>query len=158
MEDGTATAEARTLFTAAVSADPGQLAPTRERLRGWLHGLGVPEPDVETVLIATGEACANAIEHGYRFAAGGITTVRAELRDDRLEIEVRDHGGWRETAGADGTDRGRGLLIMARVMDEATVVGTPEGTTARLVKHLSGGGRLPSGGRRLTPAADEDQL
>ncbi|SBT42448.1 ATP-binding protein [Micromonospora auratinigra] len=126
------------VLTIDVPADPGQLAPTRERLRGWLYALGVDEWDVETVLIATGEACANAIEHGYRFAPEGITTLRAELRDDLLEIEVRDHGGWRaEDGGDDGGDRGRGRLIMARVMDEATIVGTPEGTTVRLVKRLS---------------------
>ncbi|MFG2052807.1 ATP-binding protein [Micromonospora sp. NPDC048930] len=126
------------VLSLTLPADPGQLAPTRQRLRGWLHALGVDEWDVETVLIATGEACANAIEHGYRFAPGGITTLRAELRDDRLEIEVRDHGGWRESAAGEGTDRGRGRLIMARVMDEATIVGTPDGTTVRLVKRLSG--------------------
>ncbi len=126
------------ILTLAVPADPGQLAPTRARLRGWLRALGVDEWDVETVLIATGEACANAIEHGYRFAPGAITTLRAELRDDRLEIEVRDHGGWREIDAEESSDRGRGRLIMARVMDEATIVGTPEGTTVRLVKRLSG--------------------
>ncbi|MFI7426342.1 ATP-binding protein [Micromonospora sp. NPDC049836] len=124
------------VLTLTVPADPGQLAPTRERLRRWLHGLGVDEWDVETVLIATGEACANAIEHGYRFAPEGITTVRAELRGDRLEIEIRDDGGWREDVGGDATDRGRGRLIMARVMDEAAIEGTPEGTTVRLVKRL----------------------
>ncbi|WP_319462347.1 SpoIIE family protein phosphatase [Micromonospora sp. RTP1Z1] len=125
------------VFTASVPADPAQLGPTRERLRGWLHDLGVDEWDVETVLIATGEACANAIEHGYRFAPGAIATVRAELRDDRLEIEVRDRGGWRVSDPDDDADRGRGRLIMARLMDEVTIVGTPEGTTVRLVKRLS---------------------
>lgn len=111
-----------------------------ERLRGWLHAHGIGEWDVETVLIATGEACANAIEHGYRFAPDGITTLRVELRDDRLEIEVRDHGAWRPADGGDESDRGRGRLIMARVMDEATIVGTPEGTCVRLVKRLSPAG------------------
>ncbi|SCG67433.1 SpoIIE family protein phosphatase [Micromonospora inositola] len=130
---------APTVFTASVPADPAELAPTRERLRAWLHDLGVDEWDVQTVLIATGEACANAIEHGYRFAPGAITTLRAELREDRLEIEVRDHGGWREGDPDDGADRGRGRLIMARVMDEVTIVGAPEGTTVRMVKRLSGG-------------------
>ncbi|WBC16353.1 ATP-binding protein [Micromonospora sp. WMMA1998] len=126
------------LLTIDLPADPGRLAPTRERLRAWLQAQGVDEWDVETVLIATGEACANAIEHGYRFAPDGITTLRVELHDDRLEIEVRDHGGWRPTDGDDdGSDRGRGRLIMSRVMDEATIVGTPEGTCVRLVKHLT---------------------
>jgi PAS domain S-box-containing protein len=128
---------APTLFSASVPADPARLAPMRERLRGWLDALGVDDWDAEAVLIATGEACANAIEHGYRFAPDAVTTLRAELRDGRLEIVVRDGGGWREDGvDADSTDRGRGRMIMARVMDEATIVGTPEGTTVRLVKRL----------------------
>ncbi|WP_200207424.1 SpoIIE family protein phosphatase [Micromonospora coerulea] len=133
---------APTVFTASLPADQAQLAPARERLRRWLHDLGVDEWDVESVLIATGEACANAIEHGYRFAPGALARIRAELRAGRLEIEVRDRGGWRasDPSGGEGADRGRGRgrLIMARVMDEATIVGTPEGTTVRLVKRLSG--------------------
>ncbi|MCI4065746.1 SpoIIE family protein phosphatase [Micromonospora sp. R77] len=128
-----------TVLTVAVPADPARLAPMRERLRGWLDALGLDEWDAEAVLIATGEACANAIEHGYRFAPDAVTTLRAELHDDRLEIVVRDGGGWRENGpGAGGADRGRGRMIMARVMDEATIVGTPEGTTVRLVKRLGG--------------------
>ncbi|NES12993.1 MULTISPECIES: ATP-binding protein [Micromonospora] len=139
MEGGTAAGTGRVL-TIDLPADPGQLAPTRERLREWLHDLGVSDWDVETILIATGEACANAIEHGYRFVSAGITTVRAELRDDLLEIEIRDHGGWRADDRGESTDRGRGRLIMARVMDEAIIVGTPDGTTVRLVKRLSRAG------------------
>ncbi|MFC4147454.1 SpoIIE family protein phosphatase [Micromonospora mangrovi] len=129
-----------TVLTVSVPADPARLAPMRERLRGWLDALGLDEWDAEAVLIATGEACANAIEHGYRFAPDAVTTLRAELHDGRLEIVVRDGGGWREGATGDGgADRGRGRMIMARVMDEATIVGTPEGTTVRLVKRLGGG-------------------
>ncbi|MEU7711924.1 ATP-binding protein [Micromonospora chalcea] len=141
------------VLTIDLPADPGQLAATRERLRGWLHAQGVSEWDIETVLIATGEACANAIEHGYRFAPEGITTLRAELRGDRLEIEVRDRGGWRAADGDESGDRGRGRLIMARVMDEATIVGTPEGTCVRLVKRLTGDVSGPAG-----TGSSEDQL
>ncbi|WP_172892373.1 SpoIIE family protein phosphatase [Micromonospora coxensis] len=125
------------LFHATLAADPAQLRPTRESLRAWLVGLGVGESDVEAALIAVDEACANAIEHGYRFAPGATVTVRGHLRADRLEVEVADTGGWRE-AGAEGSERGRGRLIMARLMDEAVIDGTPRGTVVRLVKRLSG--------------------
>ncbi|MGB2567143.1 SpoIIE family protein phosphatase [Micromonospora citrea] len=125
------------VFHAALAADPAQLHPTREALRAWLVGLGVGESDVEAALIAAGEACANAIEHGYRFAPDATVTVRGHLRADRLEIEVADTGGWRE-ASSEGTERGRGRLIMARLMDEAEIDGTPQGTVVRLVKRLSG--------------------
>ncbi|MEU8315144.1 ATP-binding protein [Micromonospora sp. NPDC048169] len=141
------------VLTIDLPADPARLAAIRERLRGWLHAHGVSDWDVDTVLIATGEACANAIEHGYRFAAEGITTLRAELRGDRLEIEVRDRGGWRPADGDETGDRGRGRLIMARVMDEATIVGTPEGTCVRLVKRLTG----DVSGQAVT-GSSEDQL
>ncbi|MFG1712397.1 ATP-binding protein [Micromonospora sp. NPDC049203] len=141
------------VLTIDLPADPARLAGTRDRLRAWLHAQGVGDWDVDTVLIATGEACANAIEHGYRFAAEGITTLRAELRGDRLEVEVRDQGGWRPADGDDTGDRGRGRLIMARVMDEATIVGTPEGTCVRLVKRLT---RDVSG--PAVPQPSEDQL
>ncbi|MFV2112478.1 SpoIIE family protein phosphatase [Micromonospora sp. LOL_025] len=125
------------VFAAALTADPGQLAPTREALREWLTGLGIGEMDVDAVLIAAGEACANAIEHGYRFAPDASVTVRGRLRADRLEMVVSDTGGWRE-ATPDDSERGRGRLIMARLMDEAAVAGSAEGTTVRLVKRVSG--------------------
>ncbi|WP_433385039.1 SpoIIE family protein phosphatase [Micromonospora sp. KLBMP9576] len=125
-------------FVAELTADPGQLAPTRQALREWLTGLDIGGDDVDAVLIAAGEACANAIEHGYRFAPDASVTVRGRLRAGRLEIVVRDTGGWR-AASPDDSERGRGQLIMARLMDEATVDGTADGTTVRLVKHVSDG-------------------
>ncbi|MFF5174647.1 SpoIIE family protein phosphatase [Micromonospora sp. NPDC000089] len=125
------------VFSAALPADPARLSPTRDELRAWLVGLDAGEDDVEAVLIAVGEACANAIEHGYRFAPGSTTTVRGRLRADRLEIEISDTGGWRDPR-AEGTERGRGRLIMARLMDEARIDGGPDGTVVRLVKRLSG--------------------
>ncbi|MEU4780569.1 SpoIIE family protein phosphatase [Micromonospora sp. NPDC023633] len=125
------------VFAATLTADPGQLAPTREALREWLTGLGIGEADVDAALIAAGEACANAIEHGYRFAPDASVTVRGRLRADRLEMVVSDTGGWRE-APPDDSERGRGRLIMARLMDEATVDGSADGTTVRLVKRVSG--------------------
>ncbi|MER6592749.1 hypothetical protein ABT214_13010 [Micromonospora purpureochromogenes] len=65
--------------------------------------------------------------------------MRGRLRAGRLEVEVADSGGWREV-GVDGGERGRGRsrLIMARLMDEAVIDGTPHGTVVRLVKRLSG--------------------
>ncbi|MGC5333261.1 SpoIIE family protein phosphatase [Micromonospora sp. DT62] len=125
------------VFAATLTADAGQLAPTREALREWLTGLGIGQADVDAVLIAAGEACANAIEHGYRFAPDASVTVRGRLRADRLEVVVSDTGGWRDASPDDG-ERGRGRLIMTRLMDEATVAGSADGTTVRLVKRVCG--------------------
>ncbi|WP_240762894.1 MULTISPECIES: ATP-binding protein [unclassified Micromonospora] len=154
---GTSEGGAPSAFRAALAADPAQLSPAREALRAWLTGAGVDEADVEVVLIAVGEACANAIEHGYRFAPGASVTVSARLRAERLEVEIRDTGGWRE-GPSQGRDRGRGRLIMARLMDEAQLDGTPDGTTVRLVKQLSRPAVRRSHARRRGRTDSEDRL
>src|SRR5690606_13236507 len=48
------------------AADVAELAVGREALRGWLDRAGVGAEQSLDVLIATGEALANAIEHGHR--------------------------------------------------------------------------------------------
>ncbi len=47
-------------------ADVGKLAATRAALRDWLDEAGVSPEQALDVLIAAGEALANAIEHGHR--------------------------------------------------------------------------------------------
>ena len=59
-------------------ADRGQLAPVRAALRSWLGRGGVSRRTIQDVLVAAGEACANAIEHGHRDAPGQHIRLRAE--------------------------------------------------------------------------------
>ncbi|MFC7511355.1 ATP-binding protein [Streptomyces thermocarboxydus] len=51
-------------------AESSQLAPVRRALRGWLAQCELPPNAVQNVLVAVGEACANAIEHGHRHTPG----------------------------------------------------------------------------------------
>ena len=95
-----------TFFTAELTADPTQLAPTREALRHWLTELGIGDADIDATLIAAGEACANAIEHGCRFAPDATVTVRGRLRADRLEVVATLRGY--EWSRAGRLLRGRG--------------------------------------------------
>ncbi len=46
-------------------AESGQLAPVRKALRGWLDQCDLPPGTAQNILVAAGEACANAIEHGH---------------------------------------------------------------------------------------------
>jgi Histidine kinase-like ATPase domain len=57
-------------------ADPDELARLRRELNGWLTQFSVDSLIPQDVLIAACEACANAIEHGYRNASGGTVRLR----------------------------------------------------------------------------------
>ncbi|MBN6036912.1 ATP-binding protein [Amycolatopsis sp. 195334CR] len=123
------------VYSDALPADPAALAPARHALRAWLTAGGLPAEDVQDVLIAAGEACANAIEHGYRGAGPDKVLVHATFGVDRLEIVVSDRGTWRPPPLDRGT-RGHGRRIMEQLMDKVTVEGGAGGTTVRLVKDL----------------------
>ena len=75
-------------------AQPQRLAGLRRELRGWLAGVGATDDEVADVLLACGEACANAVEHAYRGRGGGELTVELALDGDReLRLRVADPGG-----------------------------------------------------------------
>ena len=86
------------------------------------------------MLVATGEACANAIEHGYRFSGSDTVDLCATLVGGILEIEVRDRGAWRTPRHDPG--RGRGRALMERLMDGTRIEPGPDGTVVRMWKDL----------------------
>ncbi len=116
-------------------AVPTELAGMRHALRAWLDVAGVVGAVADAVVLATGEAATNAVEHAHDPTPAASITVTAAIDAGRVEILVRDHGHWRPP-DADPGDRGRGLDIMRFVMDEVEIVRGAEGTTARLVLEL----------------------
>jgi serine/threonine-protein kinase RsbW len=106
-------------FEHHVPADRREVATLRERLAGWLHQRGVPEPERDTIVLACSEAVANAIEHAYDDDSTRQVEVMATVREDQLLIRVSDAGRWR-TERVGGV-RGRGLAIIRRVMDHVSI-------------------------------------
>jgi anti-sigma regulatory factor (Ser/Thr protein kinase) len=106
-------------------------------LRAWLRQRGVADRDIAAITLATSEACANAIEHAYG-PDEATFELRAERTDDRVEIEIRDRGQWREPRGS---DRGRGLQLMETYMDTVEVRRDAGGTTVAMTKRLSEDGQ-----------------
>jgi anti-anti-sigma factor len=103
------------------------------------------EQDRVGVMVAVGEACANAAEHAYRGSEPGPMSVSASVDvDGMLTVTVRDRGTWRPP-DRDPGDRGRGLLIMRQLVDTVTFDEHDRGTTVTL------GIRL-----RRTPDVDPD--
>ncbi|MGY1821637.1 SpoIIE family protein phosphatase [Geodermatophilus sp. SYSU D00079] len=116
-------------------AVPSSLPAVRRRLGGWLTALGMGEQDRVGVMVAVGEACANAVEHAYRGTEPGRVYVTAAVDvDGLLTVTVRDEGTWRPP-DRDPGDRGRGLLIMRQLVDGVVLQGE-HGTTVTLSMRL----------------------
>lgn len=110
-------------------AESSQLAPVRRQLRGWLDRCDLPRATVQSVLVAAGEACANAIEHGHRDAPGDTIYFRAEAFVDNLHLIIADSGCWKAPQPERNTHRGRGMSLMRALMQQVTVTPGPSGTT-----------------------------
>ncbi|WP_327167264.1 SpoIIE family protein phosphatase [Streptomyces subrutilus] len=110
-------------------AESSQLAPVRKTLRGWLDQCDLPPTTVQNVLVAAGEACANAIEHGHRDAPGDTIYFRAEAYVDKLHLTIADTGRWKAPQPELNAHRGRGMGLMRALMQRVTVTPGPSGTT-----------------------------
>ena len=84
-------------------------------------------PDARVqLLLAVGEACANAIEHAYLGSEPGEVSVEIEEDAERsLVVVVRDFGRLRQPWKS--TDRGRGTAIMSQLVDETQPRLHPDG-------------------------------
>lgn len=119
-------------------AEARNLVQVRSALRRWLRGSAFSEGDVNEVLVACGEACANVVQHAYSEQSSiGELVVEARLGGEHLEIRVRDRGHWRPAAERGG---GWGLQLMRALMDDVAVEHSPEGTQVRLRRRIRAGG------------------
>ncbi len=118
----------------AVASFITQLDPTMDELT-----------EVKTVV---SEAVTNAIIHGYEGNPEGMVHIDSVIEDDKFELEIRDFGVGIEdveeakqplfTSKPELERSGMGFTIMENFMDEVHVESNRgEGTTVRLVKHLT---------------------
>ncbi|MGY1744402.1 SpoIIE family protein phosphatase [Blastococcus sp. SYSU D00695] len=112
-------------------AVPSSLPAVRRRVGAWLDQLGMGEQDRVGIMVAVGEAAANAAEHAYRDTEPGPMHVSAAVDlDGVLTVTIRDEGTWRPPDRDPGS-RGRGLLIMRQLVDGVVLQGEA-GTTVTL--------------------------
>ena len=105
----TAAAAGTRRHTGIYPAEPRQVGLARAALAGWLGGC--PQAD-EAILVAS-EFATNSVLHSAS-RDGGAFTLRAEVRQDHLRIEVEDAGGpWR--GGPPDDDRPHGLDVVAAI-------------------------------------------
>jgi serine/threonine-protein kinase RsbW len=91
------------------------------------------------LMLATSEAFANAVEHGSPCDPRGIR-VRVDTDDGRVRVEVCDCGGCFPSDGRSSKEHGtggRGMPIIAAVMDHLEVVPDSDATRVRFAKQLA---------------------
>ncbi|WP_433362908.1 SpoIIE family protein phosphatase [Actinoplanes sp. CA-142083] len=114
------------------AAEATGLAAVRTALRGWLARCGIDTATAQNVLVAAGEACANAIEHGHRQLPLGRIRLRAAATADDVQLTIADSGRWKTPRPGDNPHRGRGLMLMRALMTEVTVTTGAAGTIVDL--------------------------
>jgi anti-sigma regulatory factor (Ser/Thr protein kinase) len=122
--------------------DPSRLNQMRRFVASFLADLRTPVDVSAELLLAVGEAAANATRHG-RADDRSEVRIRCTLEGEYATVAVADDGpGFQPSEGdmAAPLDRfasgGRGLYLMRELTDAVDVVGSPEGTTVTLRKRL----------------------
>lgn len=92
-------ADAAEPFDVQLRSEPLALAWVRPALRRLAAHAGLDAERTMALLVASGEAMANAVLHAYPDGRGAIK-VSARRADGGLLIEVTDHGRWRESRRA----------------------------------------------------------
>jgi PAS domain S-box-containing protein len=119
------------------TADVGQLAPSRAALRTWLTEAGVEPQQIQDMLVATGEAVANAIEHGHRGRPEGTISLRATALVDGLQVSVVDSGVWKTPRQIPGEYRGRGISLMRCLVQDLSIHSSDAGTTVHMYARIT---------------------
>lgn len=117
-----------------VLSDPASIRQSRHLLARWLERVGATPEETREIQLASHEACANAIEHAYRFG-DDVVLLEARLVDGEVGLTVSDSGSWQERRDP---LRGRGIELMRELMDRVSVDGGPQGTTVELWRRLAG--------------------
>jgi PAS domain S-box-containing protein len=113
-------------------AEPVVLASLRHALRRWLREAGAGQQETYEILVACGEACANAIQHPHGVTTGFLE-IEATSSEGEVDIRVRDTGSWRDVPPTEG---GHGLRLMRDLMDTVEVSQEQGGTTVRMRRRL----------------------
>jgi serine phosphatase RsbU (regulator of sigma subunit)/GAF domain-containing protein/anti-sigma regulatory factor (Ser/Thr protein kinase) len=116
--------------------DVDGLADIRVTLRNWLNRAGLVSEQVHAVLVAAGEAVANAIEHGHRDAPSGVISLRATASATEVKLTIADSGSWKRPRPVAQPHRGRGMTLMRALMQEVVINPETGGTTVHLTARI----------------------
>jgi anti-sigma regulatory factor (Ser/Thr protein kinase) len=118
------------------AAEAVHLATVRHTLQEWLGKCGMAAAPAYDVLLAVGEACTNAVEHGHQ-GDGGVVRLRASIEGDELRVTIADSGRWKQPDPQADPLRGRGMPLIRALIPDVTVTTGDSGTVVDLRTHFS---------------------
>lgn len=121
-------------MAAVYSAVPQFAKISRSALREIVKSRGIDQAIAEAISYATGEAVANAIEHGSN-NSGETFGIDVELDGDRLHVVVENSGHWKTFVPRN--ERGRGMPIMQSLATDVRVTSTRNATRVHLTFALT---------------------
>lgn len=130
----------RISLTLCLPRDSSTLSVIRHIAASALNELGVETETIDDVILALTEAAANVVKHS---GAEDKYEVDVVIEDHVCRIRVTDAGHGFDTAALDmamagpSDEQGRGLALMAALVDSVRFESRPEaGTVVHLVKEL----------------------
>ncbi len=148
----------KTEFEFLVPGKPESLSAVRWIITRLAQQTGLPEEEINKIEVAVDEACANVIEHAYGPLPEKPPIYLKMMRENGcLIIDIIDEGTgfdfdhYRPPTFPDhyqeGNQRGAGLYLMYRCMDEVSYETMPnQRNRMRLVKQMTAGGPPPTPG------------
>lgn len=120
-----------------IPAQVSHIADARSALRSWLSRVRLSPTQAMDVLVAAGEAVANAIEHGHRHRRDGTVSLRATALVDEVQVTIVDTGSWKPPQANPDLHRGRGIALMRGLMHDVTIDHDTTGTTVHLSARIT---------------------
>jgi anti-sigma regulatory factor (Ser/Thr protein kinase) len=115
------------------------VAKARQAVGRFVEECGFGRAEVADIILAVGEACSNAVEHGH--VDSGCFAVSCTCERGQLKIEIKDDGDGFDSSLVDAIidpaacgGRGRGIAIMRALMDDVKFRKTRHGTSVTLRK------------------------
>jgi anti-sigma regulatory factor (Ser/Thr protein kinase) len=126
-----------TSYVDAMPASFSELRPARERMRDWLEHLSASRASIYDVLLGTGEALCNAMEHGSDLDPRRTVSVEAFAAGDEISVTVTDSGRWlKDSAASRANQRGAGLKLIHGLTQHSQTARTILGTQVTMTYHL----------------------
>ena len=121
-------------FATVLRAAPVNIPEARHQLGDWLTGIAADPRRAVDVLLATGEAVSNAIEHGSSGDSHRTISIEAFARGRTVTATVTDTGRWSGDSSASQRSLrgGRGLTMINGLADHVRTVRTAHGTRITL--------------------------
>ncbi|MEW6535248.1 MAG: ATP-binding protein [Candidatus Auribacterota bacterium] len=141
------------VITISVASNPRFLTLIRCMVFNTALLLKFSEKISREIMLAVDEAITNVIKHSYNQCYEKEIIVSLHLKNDRLEIHIRDYGKKTDPSCIKSRDLndikpgGLGVFFIRKIMDHVEYDTSPEeGTLLKLIKYKTDCGPSPAGG------------